>query len=175
MRGLLLGLIVVVSAIGAHFATPYLSEGGANIIVTVFTVLAGFIVGIIVIVGDPSLLPPGGWKEAEKHRDLIEKRLIRHAWMFGLYLVTIGFVFLSVVVNGKDSKAAEWLKYWSAALSVWLAIMAFLFSLALPKMMMDMQRERVDNEIATRRKNEGLPDEPKATKKSAIGRLFFPP
>lgn len=156
MRGFLLAIALILGAVGAHFVTPLLTEGAASIIVTVFTVLAGFIVGIIVLVGDPSLLPPGDWKEAETHRDLVEKRLIRHAWLFGLYLVTIGFVFLSVVVNGKSSEAPDWVKYWSSAVSAWLAISSFLLSLALPKMMMDMQRDRVNREIEVRRKRQGI-------------------
>ena len=78
MRALYIILCFVVGAICAWLGAPLIYENGdaINILVTVYTVLAGFLVAIIAILGDPVLIPSGDWREAENNREIILARLI---------------------------------------------------------------------------------------------------
>lgn len=156
MRPLFVIGTLIVGCLGGYFGSPLLSPGAETVLVTTYTVLAGILVAVIVILGDPSLLPIGTWRDAEQHRNKIEARLIRHAWLFALYLFTVGLIFLSSMLSSSKEHWAQELNGWTKVVYLGLAIWAFLLSLALPKMTMDVQRERIDAEIERRRKREGI-------------------
>ena len=61
MRIFFLVTCLIVAALVAYFAQPYAEDNSDLILVvtTVFTVFAGFLVAIITILGDPSLVPTG--------------------------------------------------------------------------------------------------------------------
>ena len=150
---------IVVSAIvamcasyfGAHMV--HRNTDAITVMITMFTVFAGFVVAIVVILGDPALLPAGSWRNAEAHRENIRRRLIRHQYLFWVYLLTIGFIFAATLFKevgeettlGKIGKAVEYLYFG-------IAVFAFLLTLALPQWVTDLQQARVDAEIE-RRKN----------------------
>jgi hypothetical protein len=69
------------------------------VIVTVFTVFAGFLIAVITILGDPAMIPQGSWRKAEARRDSIERRLRTHVWLFFIYLITIGLLFTWIIVQ----------------------------------------------------------------------------
>ena len=85
-----------VGAFCAYEAAPLVYENGdaINILITVYTVFAGFLVAIIAVLGDPILIPSGSWQTAENNRHKIENRLIRYSYLFVLYLITIAIIFL---------------------------------------------------------------------------------
>src|SRR5437016_5876229 len=85
----------------AYYGQPYV-HGNADvvlIIITVFSVFAGFLVAIIAVLGDPGMIPEGSWRVAELRRDAIESRLAWHSWLFVLYLLTIGLLFSGVLLE----------------------------------------------------------------------------
>ncbi|TIT67766.1 MAG: hypothetical protein E5W90_07790 [Mesorhizobium sp.] len=135
------------------------NESAIGIFVTVYTVLAGFLVAVITVLGDPSLLPSGSWRSAEGHRQAIENRLIRHTWLFVLYLVTIGVIFVGALLSkAPNTVISDDTKSIIAHVHLALGVTAFLLTLGMPKMLMDIQRKRVDAEIDRRRSEAGIKD-----------------
>ena len=128
------------------------NKDAVNIIVTVFSVLAGFLVGLITITGDPSqMLARGNWRLTELNRVGVRQRLIRHRWMFVLYLLTIVLIFLSSLC-GK----MEVFSLWIERLYLSFAVLAFLLSFRLPWTLTTAQMERYDEVIEQQRREAGI-------------------
>lgn len=133
----------------AYFGQPFIHNNSQaiNVMVTVFSVLAGFLIAIIAIVGDPALLPPGTWRAAEKERSQVTRRLIRHKWLFVLYLATLGTIFFSLLIAQEFPLFSIWLEH----SFLFLGVFAFLLSLRLPSALMRAQMERIDMVIEHRK------------------------
>lgn len=142
-------LAAVLAGLASYLGQPLVhgNEQAVNVVVTVFSVLAGFLVAIIAIVGDPVLLPPGTWRAAELERQKLNRRLVRHKWLFTLYLITLGLVFFALLLKDKDPSIVLWLERGF----LFLGVFAFVLSLALPGSLMKVQRERIDAVIEHRR------------------------
>ncbi len=147
-------LAIILGALSSYFGQPLVhgNDQAINIIVTVFSVLAGFLVAIIAIVGDPVLLPPGTWRAAEMERTKLNSRLIRHKWLFTLYLVTLAFIFISLLLKDKTPEVTIWLE----RAFLFFGVFAFALSMALPGALIKVQRERIDAVIEHRRKDNNI-------------------
>jgi uncharacterized membrane protein len=157
-RPIFILLCAIAGGFGARYAQPYVDPNSEAvlIVITIFTVFAGFLVAIIAILGDPVLLPEGSWRVAEVRRDAVEKRLIWHSWLFTAYLVTIALLFAGVVLSKAQLAANHvWIKEWVERAYLFVGITSFLLSFALPWTLMVIQRRRVDAEIEHRRHDEG--------------------
>lgn len=140
------------AAAAAYYGQPFVADNAdANvIIITVLTVFAGFLVAIITIVADPALLTPGSWRKGELQRDSIEARLIRHTYLFFLYLVGIALIFVASLVHKVPNISAD-IKMWIDRLYLFFAVAAFLITFALPFSLLRLQMKRMDAEIERRR------------------------
>src|SRR5580698_9549501 len=129
------------AAIAAWYGQPYVHHNAdfVVIVVTVFTVFAGFLIGVITILGDPSMIPDGSWRIAEVRRDNIEKRLITHLWLFILYLLSIGLLLAGVLVQGALDER-NIVRIWIECLYLFFAVFSFLLSFALPFGLMKLQK-----------------------------------
>jgi len=147
----------VIAAIATPFIQPFVCHNSelVLIIVTVFAVFAGFLVGVITIIGDPTLLPRGSWRLAELNRENVERRLVTHVSLFILYLLTIGLLFTGVVMQSALADA-NIVKIWIERLYVFFGVFSFLLTFGLPFVLMKVQRARVDAEIEQRREREGM-------------------
>jgi|SRR5579883_1600543 MFS family permease len=145
------------AAIAAWYGQPYVYHNSdfVVIVVTVFTVFAGFLIAIITILGDPSMIPDGSWRIAEARRDNIEKRLLTHSYLFILYLITIGFLFAGVLAQ-KAFEEHNSVRVWIERVYLFLGVFSFVLSFGLPISLMRLQRARVDAEIERRRELEGI-------------------
>jgi len=159
MRALYIILSFVGGLVFANLAAPwvYNNETAINILITVYTVFAGFLVAIIALVGDPALIPKGSWRIAEHNRENLNNRLIRYSYLFWLYLITIAIIFVGVLFkDAPESFIGADGKQWIARTYLFFGISAFLLSLGLPKALKDSQEARIDQEIENRRKNESI-------------------
>lgn len=145
---------VILASLASYLGQPLVhgNEQAVNVVVTVFSVLAGFLVAIIAIVGDPVLLPPGSWRAAELERGKLDRRLVRHKWLFTLYLLTLGLVFFALLLKDKDSSIVLWIERGF----LFFGVFAFVLSLALPGSLMKVQRERIDAVIEHRRDQDNV-------------------
>jgi hypothetical protein len=164
-RQIFIFICMVLGAVASYFGQPFLTENAdaTVILITTFTVFAGFLIAIIAIIGDPVMIREGSWRTAEAGRSKMEARLIWHAWLFVIYLVTIGLMFVGVIVSKAfEHQHGAW-NLWIERAYLFFGATSFLFTFALPTMLMQMQRERYDAEIARRRNEAGLDSDQAAT------------
>lgn len=150
---------VVVSLLGAlltYLGKPLISsnQDAINVIVTVFSILAGFLIALITMIGDPKSLPSGGWQVAELSRSLTYNRLTRQKWLFYIYLIALVLIFLSMLVKKEFPAFNNIIEY----CYLFFSIVAFLLSFQLPSLLMNLQKERIEQEISERRRAEGIQD-----------------
>jgi hypothetical protein len=147
---------VILSCEGAYLAKPLMLENSEalSVIVTAYSILAGFLVGIITMIGDPKSLPSGSWQVARLSSEIIYRRLKRHRFLFTAYLATIALIFLSILLKKNHSDINAFVEY----SYLFLAIFCFLYSLKLPSTLMQLQEERIEEEIKARRRLDGIED-----------------
>jgi hypothetical protein len=157
MRLVFIALCAVAAFAAAAYGQPYVHHNAdlVLVIVTVFTVFAGFLIAVITILGDPTMIPDGSWRIAESRRDNIERRLRTHVWLFVLYLLTIGLLFTGVLIQAALDEHHS-VRIWIERLYLFFGVFSFLLSFALPISLMTLQRARVDAEIERRRTRDGV-------------------
>lgn len=148
----LIAVACVLGALGGYYGQPWIHDNdrAINVIVTAFSILAGFLVAIMTIIADPSAFARRSWRAHEFARSAIYNKLRRQRYLFLLYLATLSAIFLESLVP----------KHWSALIT-WIervyfgmAIAAFVVSFGLPETLMRIQLERFDHAIESRRKGE---------------------
>jgi hypothetical protein len=146
--------IVLWSVLGSYLGQPLIhgNQDAINVIVTVFSILAGFLVAVITLIGDPSSLPSGSWQVARLGSDLTYNRLVRHKWLFKAYLLTLMLIFISIVIKSKYQTAQVALEY----IYMFFATAACLLSFKLPSALIELQQERIEQEIEERRKKDNI-------------------
>ena len=136
---------VLVSIFGGRFFTG--NDDATQVIVTVFSILAGFLIAVMSLLGDQSILP-GSWRISVASKTKIQTKLVRHKWLFYLYLLTLAVIFLSTLIS-------EELPVWNCYLEkvyFGLATTAFLLSFRLPSSLMSVQMDRIDAVIGMRKR-----------------------
>src|SRR5437763_623562 len=90
---------VGIGGITAFGAQPYVGRNSVVIliVVTVFTVFAGFLVTIIALIGESVLIRNGIRRAAEIGRDHVQRQLICHIGLLSLSLLTIALLFAGVI------------------------------------------------------------------------------
>lgn len=136
-----------------YFGQPYIHENDpANeVIVTVFSILAGFLVAVVTLLGDARNLMPGSWRIASAQWITnVEPGLQRKRTLFYVYLITLGLVFAAMLVH-KASPDGEPLK-WLERVYLGLATGGFIMSLGLPNALMAFHRQQIEAAIDDRKK-----------------------
>jgi len=137
------GLAFVLSGLVAWKFQPLIhgNTDALNTIVTVFSILAGFLVAVITIVGDGVLLGKESWRRDEQSIALVKKRLTRHKIMFQIYLVVLALVF-AIQLHGKS---ADWMP-WCERGMLFLATFAFLASLTMPGQLLQERVKKLESQ-----------------------------
>lgn len=145
-------------AISAYYAQPFVHKNQdlILIVITVFTVFAGFLIAIITIIGDPIMIPHGSWRIAELRRDSMIARLNWHVWLLVCYLLTIGFLFTGVILEKALDEHNLW-RLWIERAYLFLGVTSFLLTFALPSALVQIQSARYDAEIERRRREARIP------------------
>lgn len=148
--------LVLWGGLGSYFCQPLIhgNQDAINVIVTVFSILAGFLVAVITLVGDPKSLPSGSWQVARLGSELTYDRLIRHKWLFNSYLATLLLIFVSIIIEDRYSVVQLILEY----IYMFFASISCFLSFKLPGALIELQQERIEHEIEDRRKKEGIKD-----------------
>jgi hypothetical protein len=144
-------------AVGAYNAQPFVDHNSdiVLIVVTVFTVFAGFLIAIITLIGDPIMIREGSWRIAEGERDQMRRRLMSHIILFCLYLATIALLFLGAVLD-KALSGHSSVKNAVEFMYLFIGITSFLLTFGLPAALLRMQQTRYDAEIERRRRAAGI-------------------
>lgn len=130
------------------------NQDAINLIVTVFSILSGFLIAVITLIGDPKSLPPGSWRIARLGSSLTYNRLIRQKWLFKSYLVTLFLIFVAIILKDKYPPITRGLEY----AFMYFATISCILSFRLPGALIELQQERIEHEINERRMAEGIED-----------------
>jgi len=166
MRAFLIAGSAFAAGVLAYYCEPFLAgnSDALIILVTVMTVFAGFLVAIVTILGDPSLIPAGSWRIAENRRETLEHRLIAHVWLFACYLIAIALMFAAALIQKApiDVVGPE-VRIWVGRAYLFFGIFCFFLTLGLPFSMLKFQLSRIDSEIESRRRSAGIKTEEEST------------
>jgi hypothetical protein len=145
-------LAATVSCVAGWYGQP-LVHGNAEasrIIVTVFSILAGVLITIMTLLGEPGLYRGRSWRSDAVRRSNVYRRLTRQKILFSLYLITMALIFIASLFKGDYGNVVVLRYIEFAYLS--LACMAFLMSLTLPGRLTSLQLARFDEMVDARRK-----------------------
>lgn len=121
------------------------NDSATNIIVTVFSILAGFLIAVMTLLGDQSVLP-GSWRIAEAKMYAIKVQLVRQKWLFYSYLGTLALIFLAALLEKQFPTVVTYIE----RLYFGLSVTSFCMSFRLPSTLMEVQLERVNAVIEAR-------------------------
>lgn len=113
-----------------HFQPKYHNNSNAlTVLVTVFSILAGFLVAVMAIVANDRALRGRNWRQNTFYLRRIRRELRLHSLLFYLYLVVLALSFLTELGLGLPAVIQKSMEL----LLLFLACLAMLFSFMLPK------------------------------------------
>lgn len=135
---------------------PFLEASPATLagIVSVFSILAGVLVAVISIIGDPSMLLPGNWRVGYVHAQTIQDRIAEYAHLVLIYVIVLVLVLTCTLLQENKVTVLPWAFEALAGLTVF----ALMLSLPLPYSLMAIQKERMDQEVQRRKSPPGSQD-----------------
>ncbi len=147
----LVGSLVLSIVIGWFFQ-PLVSDNtdAINTIVTIFSILAGFLIAVITFIAEPVLTGKKNWDELQLAKPTIKRKLMRQQFLFFLYLVTLGLALAMFLTPDSQTLILLWLERFFLSLAVFIFIMSF----TLPGSLRQIQLERFEAQ-----QNESAPDE----------------
>lgn len=130
------------------------SDFALRMLANALSILAGFLIAVIVMLGDPRSLYRGNWRIASAHRREIRRALNRTAYLFCAYLAVIAFVFVASLLDTYALTVIDprWMKH--IALSAGGTVL--LWSFALPLVILKAQLSRLDEEVEDRKQQSSL-------------------
>ena len=130
---------------------PCISQNSkiTELFITLFSILAGVLVAVITVAGDPASFYPGTWRIAYYQKEEIYKRLVRQAVLFYAYLLTLGLIFISYIVENAMPCMTKPITIGYSC----IGFMAFIYSWSLPKSLIRIQTEKLDAMIENRKEN----------------------
>ncbi|EGQ7984156.1 hypothetical protein HJA60_004235 [Vibrio vulnificus] len=149
---------------------PLLTDKALDVLVNIYSILAGFLIGVIALIGDPSSLPSGSWRIAESSTKNTFRKLNSTKNLLYVYLITLFAIFsyklLAVPATLEIIKGlplgAEVLPYLSGLkifveqFILFFSFVAFSYSFTLPNSLFNIQKKRVEKEIENRRDNANI-------------------
>lgn len=138
-------------------AQPYIHNNSeaVNIIVTTFSILAGFLVTIMTVIAAPSHFTERSWRYYSLRRDVVKVKLSRHKYLFVAYLLTLALIFSSSLIpDGFSNQIAVVQRIY-----LFVGTVAFIMSLLLPGALMKIQLEHHDDVVAHYRKKANITDD----------------
>lgn len=148
----LFAAVIAVSAGVGWYGQPFVhgNDEARGVIVNVFSILAGFLITVMTLLGEPGLYRGRTWRSDAVKRSNVYQRLVRHKWLFIAYLIVLALVFLTTIVakRNPDAAAVTYLE----GLYLGFATFAFIYSLMLPSRLLNLQLARFDELVESRRK-----------------------
>ncbi len=154
---LLIGAIVSLSA--GYYLQPMISgnKEAINTIVTIFSILAGFLIAVITFIADPVIKAANGWQDLQHKKRNVRNKIFRHRLLFYFYLISLGLALSMFLLPSTFVKTTIWLERGFLTVSTFV----FLASFKLPGSLMDLQMARYEAELEDKKpevlKDMGMP------------------
>ena len=149
--GIFVAAVSISAGIG-YYGQPFVhgNDEARGVIVNVFSILAGFLITVMTLLGEPGLFRGRTWRSDAVRRSNVYQRLVRHKWLFITYLLVLGLVFVTTVVAKKYPEDIAVIRLERVYLG--LSTLAFILSLMLPSRLMNLQLARFDELVESRKK-----------------------
>lgn len=142
--GKLAGAVIVSGAVGYFFQPMVANNTNAvNTVVTIFSILAGFLIAVITLIAEPTLKQAKNWQELQLMKKTVQRKLFRQKLLFFLYLITLGVALGTFLVPDVQAELRRWLE----TVFLGLATFVFLASFELPGSLVKIQMERYEAEM----------------------------
>ncbi|RZR30146.1 hypothetical protein D8T63_01475 [Vibrio vulnificus] len=164
----------IASGIFSYLFYPLMNTDSMNALVSIYSILAGFLIGVISLLGDPMLIPSGSWRVAQAssanaYRSLTSTKMLLYIYLFTLLLIFVHKIIfvenqslpLEMAFRDEIEQFLLWAKSYKDCVDtivLFFALLAFLFSFRLPSRLYEIQHQRVENEIEARRRRENADD-----------------
>lgn len=146
-------IIVVLSGIISYFVRPYIhgNEKAVDLIINVFSILAGFLVAIMTLFSDFSINNETNWREVSLQKQTIRVRAAKNKHLFYCYLMVLIFVFISILFAKSEETLHKNIVKSAEYIYLYFASVALSYSLFLPNKIYQLQKEKLDNVIKERK------------------------
>jgi len=140
---------MVLSGVCGYFFQPLISgnEQAINTIVTIFSILAGFLIAVITFIAEPTIRSATSWKDLQLNKRNVRNRIFRYQLLFYLYLGTLGLAFGMFLLPDKYIHAILWLERGFIGLSMFV----FISSFKLPGSLMELQMAHYEAKLKEKR------------------------
>ena len=152
------GLLLFLALMYLGPTPPGKGDLALRILATALSILAGILLAVITLLGDPRSLYPGNWRVASAHRRQIRVALNRAAALFWMYLGTIAIGLAAVLLEAYEPQLlAPCLVGWLKHLAMCFGSVALLWSFWLPASIRRAQLDRLDEEVERRKQGDSSP------------------
>lgn len=137
-----LALAIGVSVFIGYRFQPMVSNNpnAVNTVVTIFSILAGFLIAVITFIAEPTLQAAKNWQELQQMKETVRRKLFRQKLLFFLYLMTLGIALVMYLTPATSVEILKWLQM----VFLGLATFVFLASFSLPSSLTKIQMERYE-------------------------------
>lgn len=116
------------------------------VIASIFSILAGVLIAVISILGDPSMIMDQSWRHSYLNARETQRKLHRNTDIFVLYVVILVSLFAFLLVDS----SASW--FWiPQKLMFFLVVLGFIAALVLPYSLIQIQRQRLNDAIEAKK------------------------
>ncbi|WIX34955.1 hypothetical protein QO259_10055 [Salinicola sp. JS01] len=143
---------VALAALASWALQPWFhkSEDAVTVLVTVFSILAGFLAAVMAIVANDRVLRGRNWKQDTYYLRLIKNELLKYSVIFHIYLITL---VLSFVVS-LDDHWPTWSQFWLERGLLFSTTLGVLYSFQLPALISRKHIDAMEHQIRQRRAKE---------------------
>lgn len=135
---------VIVSAVATAVFGDRLTNGAdvLSFIATIFSILAGVLIAVISILGDPSMLLDQSWRHSYLSATETQRKIHRQTDIFIVYVVLLMSLFVFLLADPTTTS------FWYIQhVTFFLTVLAFIASLTLPYSLRAIQKTRLDKAI----------------------------
>ena len=118
-----------------------------TVIAAIFSILAGVLIAVVSILGDPGMLMDQSWRYNYLASKEIQRKLHRKIDIFILYILILGALFVFAMLPNKSEGPYAGAYVISQYTVFFLCVLGFLASLSLPFSLVKIQRDRLDAAI----------------------------
>ncbi|MDW7746578.1 hypothetical protein [Halomonas sp.] len=143
---------VVIAGLAGWLLQPWYhrSEDATSVLVTVFSILAGFLAAVMAIVANDRVLRGRNWRQDTYYLGEIRRELLRHSVTFYVYLAVLVLAFLTSI----SSTWPLWVQRWTEHGLLFFATLGIFHSFQLPKILSRKHVTAMEKEIRRRREKE---------------------
>lgn len=148
---LLIACLILAMGFAWYFQPKYHGNGNAmTVLVTVFSILAGFLIAVMAIVANDRALRGRTWKQDVYYLEKIKRDLVGHKFLFYIYLAVLVLAFLAELNLGWPALTQKTVEI----ILLFLSCLAMLLSFSLPGRLTKQHIEDLEKTIKDRREIE---------------------